>query len=106
MKITIRRDEKGLVNYIDKSAAPGWLDVGKPPTLPGSFQPIVHNYTNGQPVSKDIKVIPISGQQWLNLTQNEQEQLLELVEWLGVTAEDYCRQFQSMLPRDPDRRNR
>ena len=102
MGISVETNEKGLVKRIAKSDKSSWLD--SPQKLPDVFLPLVLNYTKGQAISKDIEVIPISGQKWGELTQGEKEQLLELVEYTGVRAEDYCRHWESMLPKDPVRR--
>ena len=98
MKITLEINEKGLPQRVSKDVSSGWLDNIKP-VLPDVFKPLVNNY-NGKAISSNLEVIPISGQMWHSLTQNEKEDLLELVEFTGVRAEDYVRNFTSMLPKD------
>jgi len=102
VKIKVKLNNKGLVEDIEKQEVDSdWITDKKLPVLPDIFLPVVSNYTIGSPISKDIRVSPISGQQWSNLTHNERGKLLELVEWLGESAEEYCRKWQSLLPRDP-----
>jgi len=105
MKIQVRLNDKGLVQAVEKVEGLDWIEQaqqgGKPPVLPNAFLSLVNKYDKGKPVSSDTKVIPISGQQWHNLTQNEKEELLALVEFTGIRAEDYIRKFQAMLPKNP-----
>ena len=102
MKIKLTLNSKGLVDRIERTDETTWLNLEKP-TVPDVLLPLTHNT---KAVTQDIKVIPVSGQQWQNLTQNEKEELLELVEVTGVRAEDYVRLFQSMLPKDHVRRSK
>ena len=108
MKLKVKLDSRYRVEDIERGTTPDWIDSyklanqNKLPPLPGFLSPLVNNYTEGQPISKDIVVIPISGQQWQALTASERAELLELVEFTGKDAGDYCREFQSHFPRDPD----
>lgn len=106
MKIEVKLKPDGLVEDIQRSEKLDWIaayreKVAKNPVLPDVFLPVVNKYEKGEPISQDIEVIPISGQQWHNLTQSEKNQLLELIEFTGQSAEEYTRSWQIMLPRNP-----
>ena len=108
MELKIKIDEKYRVTDIEKSDKPSWIEKyqrGNPqklPPLPNFMLPFVNWYVVGEPITKNIEIIPISGQQWQKLTNSEKGQLLELVEFTGKDAGDYYREFQSHFPRDPD----
>ena len=110
MKITIRLNDKGLVRDIEKDDSKwDWIETARQlklqlPPLPRGLEPLVNRYKPGDAITKDMEIIPPSGQFWSQLTDTEKTKLLELIEWTGQSAEEYCRHFQSMLPRDPRRR--
>lgn len=102
--IKLELNDKGLVSSINQDTDPDWITLyqtktGKLPAVPKSLLSLVNNYVEGQPISQTIQVIPISGQQWSLLNKKQKRFLLELVEWLGGNADDYCRLWMSMLPR-------
>ncbi len=76
------------------------LEHGELPSLPSFFIKwgMVGNYTDGQPVRKGIALKIASGQCWHNLDPSQQEQILELWEWLGKDRRDYIAQMKRMLP--------
>ena len=100
MKINLTLNSNGLADRIEKTSERGCIDVQNP-SIPNVLLPIVRNYVEGKPIDQKVRVIPTSGQMWQELTHNEKEALLELVELTGVRAEDYCRLWQSQLPRPP-----
>ncbi len=61
----------------------------KLPPLPDRLFDLVHNYERGQPISKNIEFIPLSGQGWAGLKPSEQKKYIQLVEWRGEDPDDY-----------------
>ena len=104
MKINLTLNSNGLADRIVKTEGLGWLDKTPLPVMPDALRPMVHNYDEKKGINASVKVLPTNGQIWHQLTQDEKEQLLELVEYTGVRAEDYMRLWTSMLPKDPVRR--
>ena len=108
MKLTIKINDKYRVADIERDDKPSWIEKyqqvnpQKLPLLPNFMLPFVNWYIVGEPITKNIEIIPISGQQWQKLTNSERAELLELVEFTGKNAEDYVRELQSHFPRDPD----
>ena len=113
MKLNVKLNDTYRVQDIERDKVkPDWVesetvkgttpDKNVLPILPSFLLPLVNGYTQGEPISKDIVVIPISGQQWQAMMADERNKLLELVEFTGKDAGDYCREFQSHFPRDPD----
>lgn len=103
MKLEAKLKSDGLVDDIQRSEKPTWIEEyqtknAKLPSIPDVFKPLVVG--DAKDISK-VQIIPISGQHWSNLTCNEKNHLLELVEYTGQSAEDYCRLWQSQLPRTP-----
>jgi hypothetical protein len=74
---------------------------GKLPSIPEYMLPVVINYEKGNPISRDIKLITMSGQYWNNLLPSQREQLKSLVEWLGMNWDDYYEQMRRSLPPKP-----
>ncbi len=88
-----------------KQAPPpaNWIDAhkarhGEYPPLPDYLLQVVEGgtYSRGEPVSKKIKVKIASGQTWNRLLPSQQEELLQLVEWLGQDRRDYLAQMERM----------
>lgn len=103
MKIGVKLNSDGLVEDVQRVEKPTWIEEyqtenAKLPSIPDILKSLILG--DVKDISK-IQIIPISGQKWHNLTQNEKNQLLELVEYTGQSAEDYCRLWQSQLPRTP-----
>ena len=103
--IKVTMNDKGRVRVIDKDAQPTWIVentvAGVLPRLPKWMLPVTIGYRQGMPITKQIEVIPCSGQYWNELNFRQQGKLLELVEWLGGDADQYVRDFEKMLPNDP-----
>jgi len=70
----------------------------KPPPLPVDLLPLALNYTQGQPISKDIQLITPSMQFWVKLLPSKQEKLLQLVDWLGQDRRDYVENIRRLAP--------
>lgn len=101
-KITVELDNYGFTQRIKKDKQEkGWLDDQVKPPLLGVLSSMVNGYTEGQPVTADLEVITVSPQLWSLMNHDEREQLLELVEFTGGSAEEYMRHFKSMMPKDP-----
>jgi hypothetical protein len=91
-----------------KQAKPpkNWIDVhkaktGKLPPIPDYLLPVVlpSSYSPGEPVTKNIELITASAQFWNRLLPSQQDELRELVEWLGQDPRDYEAQILRMLPK-------
>ena len=108
--IKVTMNDKGRVRAIDKDAQPTWIVEntvgGILPKLPKWMLPVVINYQKGTPITKQLQVIPSSGQYWTELNFRQQGKLLELVEWTGGDADQYVHDFESMYPESPAFRNR
>ena len=81
-----------------------WIDAykkryGKMLPVPDFLQPVLLNCSAGQPVSKDIKLRPMSGQFWNGLLPSQKDKLSELVGWLGQDPRDYVETMRRMLPK-------
>jgi hypothetical protein len=72
----------------------------KSPAIPEYLLPVVQKYEKGNPITKDIEIINMSGQFWTNLLPSQKTELKQLVEWLGMNWEDYLEQMKKMIPRD------
>jgi hypothetical protein len=89
-----------------KQAQPceNWIDAyknrhGKLPPLPDYLLPVVENYSRGEPVSRTMRLKIPSGQFWHGLPPSQQDELKELVKWLGQDPRDYLAQMERMLPK-------
>jgi hypothetical protein len=91
-----------------KQAKPpkNWIDAhkaiyGKFPPIPDYLLPVVlpSSYSQGGPVTKDVKLTTASGQFWNNLLPSQKDELMQLVEWLGEDPRDYEAAVLKMLPR-------
>ena len=104
MKLKVVMSEEKRVKEIeripDKSS---WVEL-LAPKAPDYFLPLLLNYQKGKPISKGIQVIYPSGQQWQELRNDQKAELLELVEWLGGDANQFVRDMEIQLPKDPVRR--
>lgn len=120
MKLKVRLNDKFRVEDIerdDKSLS--WIEKhqlgnqNKLPVLPKRLHQLcnirdekgyrsLHNSKEDLLVSDKLEVIPISGQQWQAMTNNERAELLELVEFTGKDPTDYVRSFEVMYPYNPD----
>jgi hypothetical protein len=90
-----------------KQAKPpkNWIEAykaihGEFPPIPNYLLPVVEegSYSPGEPISKNIKVKIPSAQFWNRLPPSQQDELLELVEWLGQDRRDYIAEMQRRLP--------
>ena len=89
------------------NAGSNWIErhklrTGHLPLIPQYLSPVIQNYTPNQPITKDIKVITPSGQFWNSLLPSQQEDLVSLIEWLGLNSRDYLAQMRRMLPTNPN----
>lgn len=83
-----------------------WIDAyknrhGRLPPVPDYLLPVVHNYSPGEHVSKEIQLRTPSGQFWNRLLPSQRKQWRELVEWLGKDPEDYLAHMRMMSPQTP-----
>jgi len=104
----IERDDKSL-SWIEKHQQD---NSGKFPLIPKRLYPLL-NIRDGQGyrslhqskedllVSDKLEVIPVSGQQWQAMTNNERAELLELVQFTGQDVGDYIRGFEVLNPKTP-----
>ena len=103
--IKVQVNDKGRVKVIDHDAQPTWVAEntigGVFPKLPKWMLPVVNNYVKGTPITKQMEIIPCSGQYWNELNFRQQGKLLELVEWLNGDADQYVRDFEAMYPNSP-----
>ena len=74
--------------------------TGKLPSIPDYLLPVVQRYTKGNPITKEIELIPMSGQFWNNLLPSQRDELKQIVEWLGMNWDDYYELMRRMLPKD------
>jgi len=73
--------------------------TGKLPVLPESLLPLVKNYTQGQPISKDIELtLRPSHQAWNRLTPDNQERFLQVLDWKGLDRFDFLQQLKDTAP--------
>jgi hypothetical protein len=82
---------------------PNWIEkyrnrYRKLPPLPDYLRPVVPSYSPGEPISKNMELITPSAQFWNRLLPSQQDELLELVEWLGQDRRDYLAHMRMMLP--------
>ncbi len=80
-----------------------WIDAyesehGELPPVPEYLLPVVQNYSHGESISKRIQLITPSAQFWSRLLPSQQDQLLELVKWLGQDPRDYLEVMKRMSP--------
>ena len=108
MKLAVKIDTNYKVEDITRDKITlDWIEtyksenLNKLPSSPAFLLPLINNYVQGQPISKDIVVIPISGQQWQEMTAHQRNELLELVEFTGGDADDYMKLVQSQYPKTP-----
>ena len=103
--IKVTMNDRGRVKAIDKDAQPTWIEANtvgnKPPPVPNWMLPVIINYKKESPIDNNIEVIPCSGQYWNELKAPQQAKILELVEWLGGSADEYVRDFEKMFPNSP-----
>ena len=71
---------------------------GKLPPIPSFVSGLVLNYSPGMIVSRNIQLITPSAQFWNKLDPSQQDQLLELAEWLGQDRRDYLARMKRMAP--------
>lgn len=94
--------KKLWVKY-DKLKLSNWISAyekkhGKLPTIPSFMSGLVLNYSPGMIVSKNIQLIIPSAQFWNKLDPSQQDQLLQLAEWLGQDQRDYLARIKRMSP--------
>jgi len=82
-----------------------WIDTyesrhGKLPPMPDFLLPVAPpSYSPGEPVSKTMgPPLRPSAQLWRNLLPSQRDQLLQLVEWLGLDPRDYVEMIRRMAP--------
>lgn len=83
------------MNWIEKHQ----VDYDKPPPVPGWMKPVLEEPASL--INPNIKLIPMSGQYWYGLIPDQQERLLETVEWLGGDRDEYVGLMQKMIPKEP-----
>ena len=115
MKLKVKLDKNYKVEDIERDdKSPSWVEKHpqKSPPIPKWMYQILnirdekgysslHQSQEDLLVSNKLEVIPVSGQQWQAMNTNQRNELLELVEFTGQDAGDYCRLFQSMYPKTP-----
>lgn len=74
------------------------ITYGKLSVLPSYLLPTVPQYSVGTPISKDFKIIPMSGQFWHDLLPSQRKKLLTFVEWLGENPDEYVQQLRKIFP--------
>jgi hypothetical protein len=94
--ITRRKSNKNTDNWIIAYKSRN----GKLPPIPVYLEDVIQKNTKGSPISKDIELIPMSGQFWNNLLPSQRDELKQLVEWLGMSWDDYYEQMKRMLPKE------
>lgn len=97
---------EGAYQLLRKHAPLNWIEKhlilhGKLPILPKYLQPLVNNYTDGEPISQDIEPITPSGQIWNSMFHSQRKEWEELVRWLGKDPQDLIDHMKMMLPKDP-----
>ncbi|OGO29860.1 MAG: hypothetical protein A2Z29_05505 [Chloroflexi bacterium RBG_16_56_11] len=75
------------------------IENSKLPPIQDYFVDLTINYTKGEPISREIKLRPMSAQFWARLFPSQRDELKQLVEWLGMNWDDYYEQMQRMLPK-------
>ena len=82
-----------------------WIETYKKhhrklPPIPSFMSVLVLNYSPGMIVSRNIQLITPSAQFWkeLEMHPSQQDQLLELAEWLGQDRRDYVARIKMMAP--------
>ena len=71
---------------------------GDTPALPGFLVPFAVTYVRGAPISRDLKLRPMSCQSWNRLDPGQRQRLRELVQWLGWKWEDYWDWSEQLWP--------
>jgi len=96
---------KGLWVKYDELRPNNWIETYKRnyrklPPIPSFMSDLVLNYSPGMIVSRNIQLITPSAQFWnkLKLDPSQQDQLLELAEWLGQDRRDYLARMKRMAP--------
>ena len=76
-----------------------WL---KTPMLPDWMMPLVTNFKSGIRVSKDLILGTPSTQFWNGLLPSQQEQTLQLIDWLGKSRYDFLDNIKRHQPKGGD----
>lgn len=93
-----------VVETDTKAMPPGnWIErdratTGELPLVPHWLAPLVLNYQPGARVATGMKLLTPSAQFWANLLPSQKDKLLELVEWLGESPEDYLWKIEQGRP--------
>lgn len=71
-----------------------WIDTyyycyGELPVVPPWMGPLIMGYYDGMQVYQGMTVLVASVQFWNSLMPSQQEQVLQLIDWLGESREDY-----------------
>jgi hypothetical protein len=82
---------------------PNWIDsyyacYGELPLIPTWMAPLIAGYSAGMRVHQGITVGVPSIQFWNGLLPSQQEQVLQLIDWLGQNREDWLWLMRAMIP--------
>lgn|SRR4030042_4429059 len=94
------RDRINASKNIDNWIITYEKSVKKLPPIPEYLLPVVQRYIKGNPITKDIEIIPMNGQFWSKLLPSQKKELRQLVEWKGMNWDDYYDLYEKMLPKD------
>ncbi len=94
------------IDDFDMISDTNWIDKhrrlhGELPPLPDYLLPIAIDYAPGEPVTKNMQITIPSAQMWSRLLPSQQDELLELVEWLGQDRRDYLATMERGKPPGP-----
>ena len=82
-------------NWIRCYRARHW---GKLPILPTYLEELTISYKHGERLTKDIKLKTPSIQLWNRLSPSEQENFLQLADWLGRGRKDIKNSMRKLAP--------
>lgn len=93
--------QKNLRGQAEESA--NWIEAyiaenNKLPPLPVPLHPFVTDYTDGQPISKEMKIRIASMQAWANLAPSDVKMWRQFLEWLGQDPNDYESEVRRLAP--------
>jgi len=72
---------------------------GKLPSIPRSLLSLIDNYTEGEPLSKSIKLKECPRhQQWGGLTDENRERFLQIMDWQGLDRYDFLQNMRDSAP--------
>jgi len=96
---------EGIYEKEKESVQENWilahkLRTGKLPPVPDCLLPIIDfsTYEKGDPITTNIKVIPMSAQFFNKLSPSEKQNLNQFLEYIGVNPADYEWKMRQSLP--------